>query len=122
MSAPKMHPNGFVSVTSTAKMQGRLEVFGFGFHDDAVNPGDLVIVTTDYLMENAHRQKIEFSLKLRGRDMHLFEAASRTARLLWDDNKHWLNASPGTPNLDMRGRSEIRLGDQLEALNRFLDS
>jgi hypothetical protein len=121
MSAPKMHPNGFVSVTSTAKMQGRLEVFGFGFHDDAVNPGDLVIVTTDYLMENAHRQKIEFSLKLRGRDMHLFEAASRTARLLWDENKNWLNAPMGTPNLDMRGRSEIRLGDQMDSLNRFLE-
>ena len=120
MSAPKMHPNGFVSVTSTARMQGRLEVFGFGFHDDAVNPGDLVIVTTDYLMENAHRQKIEFSLKLRGRDMHLFEAASHTARLLWDENQHWLNAPMGTPNLDMRGRSEIRLGDQIETLNRFL--
>ena len=120
MPAPKMHPNGFVSVTSTAKMQGRLEVFGFGFHDDAVNPGDLVIVTTDYLMENAHRQKIEFSLKLRGRDMHIFEAESHTARLLWDENQHWLNAPMGTPNLDMRGRSEIRLGDQIETLNRFL--
>jgi hypothetical protein len=122
MSAPKMQPNGFVSVTSTAKMQGRLEVFGFGFHDDAVNPGDLVIITTDYLMENAHRQKIEFSLKLRGRDMHLFEDAAHTARLLWDENKHWLNAPMGTPNLDMRGRSEIRLGDQIEMLNRFLES
>lgn len=119
MPAPKMHPNGFVSVTSTAKMQGRLEVFGFGFHDDAVNPGDLVIVTTDYLMENAHRQKIEFSLKLRGRDMHLFEDASHTARLLWDENQHWLNAPMGTPNLDMRGRSEIRLGDQIETINKF---
>jgi hypothetical protein len=119
MPAPKMHPNGFVRVTSTAKMQGRLEVFGFGFHDDAVNPGDLVIVTTDYLMENAHRQKIEFSLKLRGRDMHLFEDASHTARLLWDENKHWLNAPMGTPNLDMRGKSEIRLGDQIETINKF---
>ena len=119
MPAPKSHPNGFVSVISTAKMQGRLEVFGFGFHDDAVNPGDLVIVTTDYLMENAHRQKIEFSLKLRGRDMHLFEAASHTARLLWDENQHWLNAPMGTPNLDMRGRSEIRLGDQIETMNKF---
>jgi hypothetical protein len=119
MPAPKMQPNGFVSVTSTAKMQGRLEVFGFGFHDDAVNPGDLVIITTDYLMENAHRQKIEFSLKLRGRDMHLFEDASHTARLLWDENQHWLNAPMGTPNLDMRGRSEIRLGDQIETINKF---
>jgi len=121
MSAPRMHPNGFVSVTSSSMMHGRIEVFGYGQDERAINPGDLVIVTTDYLMENAHRQKIEFSLQLRGRDMHLFEDASRTARLLWDDNKHWLNAPVGTPNLDMRGISEIRLGDQLGTLNRFLE-
>jgi len=101
-------------------MQGRLEIFGYGFHDYAVNPGDLVIITTDYLMENAHRQKIEFSLKLRGRDMHLFEAASHTARLLWDDNKHWLNAPVGTPNLEQRGLTQIRQADQIETLDRFL--
>jgi hypothetical protein len=115
-----MQPNGFVNVTSTASMQGRLEIFGFGQDERAVSPGDLIIVTTDYLMENAHRQKIEFTLKLRGRDMHLFESASHTARLLWDDNKHWLNAAVGTPNLDQRGLSEIRLSDQIATLNQFL--
>ena len=120
MSAPRMQPNGFVNVTSTASMQGRLEIFGFGQDERAVSPGDLIIVTTDYLMENAHRQKIEFTLKLRGRDMHLFESASHTARLLWDDNKHWLNAAVGTPNLDQRGLSEIRLSDQIATLNQFL--
>ena len=120
MSAPRMQPNGFVNVTSTASMQGRIEIFGYGQDERAINPGDLIIVTTDYLMENAHRQKIEFSLQLRGRDMHLFEDASHLARLLWDENKNWLNAPMGTPNLDMRGRSEIRLGDQIETLNRFL--
>jgi hypothetical protein len=122
MSAPRMQPNGFVNVTSTASMQGRIEIFGYGQDERAINPGDLIIVTTDYLMENAHRQKIEFSLQLRGRDMHLFEDASHMARLLWDENKNWLNAPMGTPNLDMRGRSEIRLGDQIETLNRFLES
>ena len=122
MSAPRMHPNGFVSVTSSSMMHGRIEVFGYGQDERAINPGDLVIVTTDYLMENAHRQKIEFSLQLRGRDMHLFEDASHMARLLWDENKHWLNAPVGTPNLDQRGKSEIRLGNQIDTLNRFLES
>jgi hypothetical protein len=120
MPAPKMQPNGFVNVTSTARMQGKLELFGYGFHDDAVNPGDLVIITTDYLMENAHRQKIEFSLKLRGRDMHLFESASHTARLLWDDNKHWLNAGVNDANVDTRSLTQIRQADQIDTLNRFL--
>jgi len=114
-----MHPNGFVSVTSTANMQGRIQLFGYGFHEQAVNPGDLVIVTTDYLVENANRQKIEFCLKVRGRDMHLFEAASHTARLLWDDNKHWLTAANGTLGLDMRGKSEIRLSESLANIAAF---
>jgi hypothetical protein len=115
-----MHPTGMVNVTSTAQMQGRLEVFGYGQDDRAISPGDLVIITTDFLMQNAHKQKVEFALRLRGRDMYLFEQASHTARLLWDENKHWLNASVDTPNLDQRGRSEIRLSDQIEALNAFL--
>ena len=120
MSAPKMQPSGMVNLVSTAQMQGKLEVFGFGQDERAISPGDLIIVTTDYVMENAHKQKLEFALRLRGRDMYLFEEASHTARLLWDENKHWLNASVNTPNLDQRGKSEIRLGDQIETLNAFL--
>ena len=120
MSAPRMQPSGMVNLVSTAQMQGRLEVFGFGQDDRAISPGDLIIVTTDYVMENAHKQKLEFALRLRGRDMHLFEEASHTARLLWDENKHWLNASVNTPNLDQRGKSEIRLSDQIETLNAYL--
>jgi len=119
MSAPKLQPSGFVTVTSNATMQGKLELFGFGFDDRIVNPGDLLIVSTDYLQENGHRQKVEFTLKVRGRDMHLFVDAAHTAELLWDENKHWLNASVNTPNLDQRGKSEIRLSDQIETLNAF---
>jgi hypothetical protein len=120
MSAPRMQPTGMVNLVSTAQMQGKLEVFGFGQDDRAISPGDLIIVTTDYVMENAHKQKLEFALRLRGRDMYLFEQASHTARLLWDENKNWLDASVNTPNLDQRGRSEIRLSDQIETLNAFL--
>ena len=119
MTAPKQQPSGMVNVTSTARMQGKIEVFGYGFDDRAISPGDLVIVTTDYVMENAHRQSIEFTLRLRGRDMHLFERESHTARLLWDENRHWLNAAVNTPNLDQRGMSEIRLSDQIDTLNAF---
>jgi hypothetical protein len=119
MTAPKMHPNGIVNVTSTAQMQGKLQVFGYGFDDRAISPGDLVIVTTDYVMENMHKQSIEFVLRLRGRDMHLFEKESHNARLLWDENQHWLNASINDKNVDTRGLSEIRLSDQMEALNAF---
>ena len=114
-----MHPNGFVSVTSTASMQGKLELYGYGFDDRIVNPGDLLIVSTDYVQESGHKQKVEFTLKLRGRDMQLFVDEATKARNLWDENKHWLNASVSTPNLDMRGLNEIRLSDQLLTLEQF---
>ena len=119
MPAPRMQPSGMVNVVSTAQMQGKLEVFGFGQDERAINPGDLLIVTTDYVMENAHQQKIEFSLRLRGRDMYLFEQAAHIAQNLWLENEHWLNASVNTPNLDQRGKSEIRASDQLQTVNDF---
>ena len=121
MPAAKAQPSGFTSVTSSSTMQGKLELYGYGFDDRIVNPGDLLIVSSDYLVENGHKQRVEFTLKLRGRDMQLFLDAATTARNLWDENKHWLNASLNTPNLDMRGRSEIRLRDQLDNLKAFLE-
>jgi hypothetical protein len=119
MTAPKMQPSGIVNVTSTAQLQGKLELFGYGAHDGVINPGDLLILCTDYVGEGFHRQKVEFKLRLRGRDMHLFVEAAKLANNLWDENKHWLNASINTPNLDQRGKSEIRLGESLDLINKF---
>lgn len=119
MSVPRMQPTGMVNVVSTAQLQGKLELFGYGQDVRAINPGDLLIVTTDFVGENMHKQKVEFTLRLRGRDMHLFVDASRIAQDLWVENEHWLNASLNTPNLDQRGMSEIRLSDQIATLNAF---
>ena len=119
MTAPRIAPMGMVNVVSTAQLQGKLELFGYGFDDRIVNPGDLLIVTTDFVGENMHRQKVEFTLKLRGRDMHLFVEAAKTAEMLWDDNKHWLDAPVNGPRVDTRGMSEIRLGENLEAIAAF---
>jgi hypothetical protein len=117
MAAPKLQPMGMVNVVSTAQLQGKLELFGYGAHEGAINPGDLLIICTDYVGENMHKQKVEFKLRLRGRDMHLFLEASRIANNLWNENEHWLNASLNTPNLDQRGKGEIRLGDTLDSIN-----
>jgi hypothetical protein len=117
MAAPKMQPMGMVNVVSTAQLQGKLELFGYGAHEGAINPGDLLIICTDYVGENMHKQKVEFKLRLRGRDMHLFLEASKIANNLWNENEHWLNASVNTPNLDQRGKGEIRLGDTLDSIN-----
>jgi hypothetical protein len=114
-----MQPTGMVNVVSTAQLQGKLELYGFGQDERAISPGDLLIVTTDFVGEGFHRQKVEFTLRLRGRDMHLFVNAANTAQGLWVDNQHWLNASINTPNLDQRGKSEIRLSDQLSNINAF---
>jgi len=114
-----MQPSGMVNVISTAQLQGKLELFGFGQDARAINPGDLLIICTDYVGENLHKQKVEFTLRLRGRDMHLFEAAAHTAQLLWIDNEHWLNASLNKPGLDQRGMSEMRLAENLKAINSF---
>ena len=119
MAAPKLQPMGMVNVVSTAQLQGKLELFGYGAHEGAINPGDLLIICTDYVGENMHKQKVEFKLRLRGRDMHLFLEASRIANNLWNENEHWLNAPVNTPNLDQRGKSEIRLGDNLDSINAF---
>ena len=119
MTAPKMQPSGIVNVTSTAQLQGKLELFGYGAHEGVINPGDLLILCTYYVGEGFHRQKVEFKLRLRGRDMHLFVEAAKLANNLWDENKHWLNASINTPNLDQRGKSEIRLAESLDLINKF---
>jgi len=119
MAAPRQAPMGMVNVVSTAQLQGKLELFGYGFDSRVVNPGDLLIVTTDFVGENQHRQKVEFTLKLRGRDMYLFVEAAQTALLLWEDNKHWLGAPMGGPRIDTRPMSEIRAGENLAAIAAF---
>jgi hypothetical protein len=120
MTAARQAPMGMVNVVSTAQLQGKLELFGYGADDRVVNPGDLLIVTTDFVGENMHRQKVEFTLKLRGRDMHLFLEAAKTAEMLWVDNKHWLSAPVNGPRIDTRAMSEIRLGDNQKAIAAFM--
>jgi len=119
MSAPRRQPSGMITVVSTAQLQGKLELFGYGQDQRAINPGDLLIVSSDYVGEGFHRQKVEFTLRLRGVDMHLFVEASKTAQTLWLDNQHWLQAGINTPNLDQRGKSEIRLSDTLNNIAAF---
>ena len=108
MSAPRMQPSGMIEVVSNARLEGKLNVYGFGQDDRIPNPGDLLIVTTNWIKENARTQEIEFSLRIRGRDMALFVEAAREALLLWNDNKHWLQASMSQPNVDTRSNTAIR--------------
>jgi hypothetical protein len=111
MSAPRMQPSGMIEVTSNARLEGKLSVFGYGQDDRIPNPGDLLIVTTNWIKENARTQEIEFSLRIRGRDMALFFAAAQEALMMWNDNKHWLQAPMSQPGVDTRAQSAIRQSD-----------
>jgi hypothetical protein len=98
MAAPRVNPTGFFEVISSARLDGKLELFGYGQHEKAISPGDLVIVTTNYLQDGFKNQQIQASLKIRGRDMHLFAAAAIQAQELYDENKDWLEASMSKPS------------------------
>ena len=120
MSAPRMQPSGMIEVTTNARLEGKLNLYGYGFDDRIPNPGDLLIVTSNWIKENARMQEIEFALRIRGRDMALFAAAAQEALLLWNDNKHWLQASMSQPGVDTRAQSQIRQSENQTNLAALL--
>jgi hypothetical protein len=121
MTAPRMHPSGIVEVISHAKMEGKVSIYGYGQDDRLANPGDLLIVTTNWIRENARVQEVEFALIIRGRQIHLFVEAAKEALLLWNDNQHWLSAPMNKPGVDSRPMTQIRSTDQAAAIKGFYD-
>ena len=122
MAAPRMTPTGTMDVTSHATMDGKIKVLGFGEDDRAVNPGDLLLIGSNWMRENGKLIETEFVLKLRGRDIDYFVQAAVNAKLLYEDNKHWLQAPMSQPGVDTRSRTSIRSSDQQDTLHRFLSS
>ena len=120
MGAPRMTPTGTMDVTSHATMDGKIKVLGYGEDDRAVNPGDLLLIGSNWMKENHKLIETEFVLKLRGRDIDYFVQAAVNARLLYDDNKHWLQASMSQPGVDSRPMSAIRQADNTSTLKRYL--
>jgi len=119
MTAPRLTSSGQVEIVSHATMDGRLELFGYGQREDIPNPGDLLIVTTNWVRENYKTQQVEFKLRIRGRDMAVFVEAARGALILWEDNKHWLQASASQPEVDTRSISTQRTDSQKDAIRLF---
>jgi len=115
-----MQPSGRIDVTSHNKMEGRLSCYGFGEDDRAINPGDLLIVGTQWLRENTKLVETEFVLSLRGRDMAYFLAHANHAQALWADNKHWLTATMSNPG-DTRPMSVQRSESQQDAIRSFYE-
>jgi hypothetical protein len=119
MTAPRLTSSGQVEIVSHATMDGRLELFGYGQREDIPNPGDLMIVTTNWIRENYKTQEVEFKLRIRGKDMEIFSEAAKQALTLWNDNKHWLQASASQVGLNMTAMSAQRAQANRDALNLF---
>jgi hypothetical protein len=117
-----MTPTGTMDVTSHATMDGKIKVLGYGEDDRAINPGDLLLIGSNWMRENHKLIETEFCLKLRGRDIAYFVEAALNAKLLYEDNQHWLNAPMSQPALDTRSNTVIRADDQQETLHRYLSS
>jgi hypothetical protein len=117
-----MTPSGTMDVTSHATMDGKIRVLGYGEDDRAINPGDLLLIGTNWMRENHKLIETEFVLKLRGRDIQFFIEAAKNAQMLYEDNKHWLQASVSQPGIDPRPMSTIRRTDNNDTLKRFLSS
>jgi hypothetical protein len=116
MGAPRLQPHGTVNMTSHHKMDGALACYGYGEDDRAINPGDMLIVGSNWLRENSKIIETEFCLRIRGRDIAYFIAHAIEAGHLWDDNKVWLNAPSSRiigvdPPLDFRSTSTRRNDD-----------
>ena len=120
MPAPRMTPSGIMDVTSHATMDGKIKVLGYGEDDRAINPGDLLLIGSNWMRENHKLIETEFVLKLRGRDIDYFIQAAQTAKMLYNDNKHWLQASSSQPGVDLRPMSAIRRADNNDTLRKFL--
>ena len=119
MAAPKMHPSGTVTVTSSAVTNGRLTCYGYGQDDRVINPGDMLIVGSNFMRDGSKVIETEIAIRLRGRDLSYFFDHVVDALRMWQENKDWLQAPASQPGLDMRGTSEKRKQDQLDVIKSF---
>jgi hypothetical protein len=119
MTTARMHPSGTVTVTSSAVTNGRLTCYGYGQDDRVINPGDLLILGSNFYQENMKRIETEIAIRLRGRDLNYFFDHVVDALRLWQENKDWLQAPANQPGLDMRSTSAKRSSDQLDVIKSF---
>lgn len=119
MTAPKMHPSGTVTVTTSAVTNGRLTCLGYGQDDRVINPGDMLILGSNFTREGLKVTETEMCIRLRGRDLNYFFDHIVDALRQWQENKDWLEAPSSQPGLDMRSTSAKRSSDQLDAIQAY---
>ena len=119
MSESRMNPSGTVTVKTSAVTNGKLTCYGYGQDDRVINPGDLLIVGTNFMRENMKTVETEIAIRLRGRDLSYFFDHVVDALRLWNDNKEWLQTPASQPGIDMRSTSAKRASDQLDAIRAY---
>jgi len=119
MTAARMHPSGTVTVTTSAVTNGRLTCYGYGQDDRVINPGDMLILGSNFMRDGSKVIETEIAIRLRGRDINYFFDHVVDALRLWQENKDWLQAPASQPGLDMRSTSEKRSSDQINAIQAF---
>ena len=83
-------PTARVAVTTTQKSVQRLKIFNYGEDPRVANEGDLLIVSTNSLVEAGTRSDVEFEMTIRGRDMEHFKEYVDRAMNLWNENRDYL--------------------------------
>jgi hypothetical protein len=114
-----MNPSGTVTVKTSAVTNGKLTCYGYGEDDRVINPGDLLIIGTNFMRENMKTVETEIAIRLRGKDLSYFFDHVVDALRLWNDNKEWLQAPASQPGIDMRSTSAKRTSDQLDAIRAY---
>jgi hypothetical protein len=92
---------------------------GYGQDDRVINPGDMLIVGSNFTREGLKVTETEICIRLRGRDMDYFFDHIVDALRQWQDNKDWLEAPANQPGLDMRSTSAKRSSDQIDAIQAY---
>ena len=103
MSAPRSAPQGSTTVSSEVTSQGSIEIRSYGQDDRIPNPGDLMIISTTNQTDGGRKQAVEFTLRIKGSDMHIFLAAASDAVRLWNENKEWLQTTTTSRSADDDG-------------------
>lgn len=103
MSAPRLAPQGSTTVSSEVTSQGSIEIRSYGQDPRIPNPGDLMLISTTDQKDGGRNQSVEFTLRIKGRDMQVFLDAAVEAVRLWSENKEWLESKTTAVAAEVEG-------------------
>ena len=85
---PAAAPSGRAGVQMAASGVTRHRVYGYGDHEDVVNPGDLLIHT---IIGDGTTPVAQLAIMIRGKDIRGFVVAAQNALAQYEANRDWLS-------------------------------